>query len=466
MDGPTRAAALALARRAADPTDYVSHVKANLSALLAAAPSSGRQLTGAEIVALLSPIIAMASSSVPPGSPRGGVPSSISAPLPLEKVLLPRLRTVTAAGASLLSALFSIDEVLSVVLASLIPAPATAAGSSGSQPQQQQLQQQNVLRVSGLRKSIVAEAAPSSSSSSSSSAASHQQCIVIDDVIDGTVLLSLTSSSVAVVGCVRSTVILGPCAGHVSLDGCEGCTIIAAGAHVTVHNCSDCSLYLWASASRPLLSGDCRGLRLAPYAARYKGLLAQATATGLLPAVTGAILRRENLWDRPVDVSLLSMTSPAAAASSGQAAAVASGAGNSASGVWSLLPPSEFLFRGALPASDVAPDASQQQPAAASSSSGSDTASQLALASFVPSPQSAQQAECLPLPPAYAAEMSGRASIDASLRSDVHSVASGLAPNSAMRLQLAVQAAFKVRKLHRNSPRRLKGSRYHNTTSA
>ena len=265
------------------------------------------------------------------------------------------------------------------------------------------------LHLSGLRRATRAVGAPGPPGGPLPS-------ILVEDCSDSTLLLSLASGRATLAGLTRCTVLLGPCAGLVTLEGCEGCVLLAAGAALTLHNARDCALQLWA-ASAPLLLGDCSGLRLAPYGARYEGLGAQAAAAGLLPGA--------NRWDAPVDAAL---------------------GGGGGGGAWAHLPPAEFSLRAALPAGGPPGGAPLEAAALALAGApprGGGAEAQEAAEWEGAAPPAA--ARCLPLPPAYAAELRRRAEADARVRAEVQETARALPPAAAARLQLAMQAAFKVR---------------------
>lgn len=469
LDSAARTASLALARRAADVADYHAHVRLHLGLFLTTVSEAlGRKtgvLNGSELSAALAHVLCV---SLAPAPASGDVQ-----PLPLETGLLARLRPVAARSpapsalpapsastpsSAALSSWYSLEEATAVLLRGLRLSPSATAGAlvgaaasslggspgtpaslSGPLPSPAAARgvhaSPSLVRVSGLRKAAAAEAGPSVAAPGA-----PLPSVAVRDCADSTILLSLPSSSVSVVGCVRSTVILGPSSGHVTIDGCEGCTVMAAGRHVTLHNVTDCTVHLWAGGSRPLLLGDCRGVRLAPYAAHYAGLRAQAAGAGLLPGAdgSGSSDSSANLWDTPVDCSLLTgSASPGPAPTAGIVPQQQQQQPDN-SEVWALLHPSDFAMRGALPAID-----SVEAASARGAGAPADPAA-LALAS-APHADDAGQLDALPLPPAFEEEQAARRAADARIRRAVQAAAKTLPTEAATRLQLAMQAAFKVR---------------------
>ena len=493
LDGASRTAALALSRRAADAADHVAHVRAHLRELLAALSSSsssssssgggaggdGGSLSGAELVGALAPILQVAPA--PQSAPAAGGDDVSLQPAPTA-LLLTRVRPVAGGGgsggggtdaatlrqlATSSSSRYSIDAVVAAVLAGLRASPAFApptpppppgGGASPAAAAGPTALGAAIVRARGLRRATVAHSGgtlpPAHPAHDGLDDRDSLPCVVVEDCADSTVLLSVASQSAAVVGCVRSCVVLGPAAGHVVLDGCDGCTVHAAGGSVTLHNCTDCVVHVRAAGSAPLLAGDCRGVRLAPYGARYAGLRAQAAATRVLPPGAG-VERDGAFWDAPLDATLLG----------GAGGLAAGGASRGGSGeVWSLLPPADFAFRAALPAGACG---GGDSGGSGSAGGGSAPGPPLPLALRAAPPASdagvdSASFESLPLPRAYESELAARLAAAARLRREVQDAVralggggggsggggsgsgGGVGGVAAQRLQLAVQAAFKV----------------------
>lgn len=372
-----------VARRATDAADQLLHIRRHLPALLSAlftrstsgsAVSAGGMMTPADIDTVLSLLLRV----VRPASGAESVSAVLRGRIGPQASVAGALSVAAVATA----ALDAIDlDSEHYPLASTSPgllhheaaSPATAPslGSTAGNGQQR------LVYVPGLRREgfLRAEPPPAALVRDGAPAASRSQLlpyVLIEDSTDATIVLAMASAYVDVIGCTRSTIMLGPAAVHVTIDGCDGCTIVAASAHITVHNCTDTTLLLWVESHRPLLLGDNRRLRLGPYAARYRGLGTQCAAAGLaaarsavatgsgretlaaaqllaLPAGQGnsggrsaaqrlAAALAVNKWSRPVEVRFTAQAGAAAAggASPGSSEADVTGVvspGKSAAGV-------------------------------------------------------------------------------------------------------------------------------------
>jgi len=88
-----------------------------------------------------------------------------------------------------------------------------------------------------------------------------------------------------VLGCHSCTIVLGAVAGGVSVEHCEEVKIVSACSRLRVSNSVDCDFHTY-TPSHPIISGDCRGLRLAPHNAHYARLTGHMSlaAVPILPA--------------------------------------------------------------------------------------------------------------------------------------------------------------------------------------
>ena len=250
---------IVVARRATDAADQLAHLRRHLTPLLALLfPPAAGQPPAADVDAVLSLLLRTAPSA-------GGAGSASSRGSVLEAL---RGRVAAGATAAALSA-----AVLDAI--DLLPGayPLAAAAPGVLHHHEPAVEGPTLVHIPGAKKEGVLRAAEPRTGAPLPYA-------LVEDATDSTVILALATGCVDVVGCARSTIILGPAALHVTVDGCDGCTVVAAAAHVTVHNCTDTTLLLWAE-HRPLLLGDNRRLRLGPYAARYRGLAAQCVAARL-----------------------------------------------------------------------------------------------------------------------------------------------------------------------------------------
>ena len=354
-------AAVALSRHAQDDLDAAAHVRQHLAALLSAVADA---------------LAARATSGGTKGDARaGGAASSVgTASSQPRRASNPDL---AARGAALLSVADAAELLRAIVVTPDEVAASHARGEDAVLPLLLALSMREgltgshlkpndvatvvaravstiararrgavAISVRGLRRATHAEVAPPDAVSAAAPA-QRPPFVHVSDVAESTVLICRPLAGAAVVGCTRSTIMLGPAANHVSLEGCHDCIIVVAGAHVTLHNCVEVEVALW-SGSPPLLIGDCRGVRLGPYSARYSRLRAHAQAVGLLPpplqrgsAPSAAPPQPSgNAWAHPVvsctGAAVPSATPPASDGGDGE--------------LWSTLPPSAFMLRGGVAA--------------------------------------------------------------------------------------------------------------------
>lgn len=83
-----------------------------------------------------------------------------------------------------------------------------------------------------------------------------------------------------VLGCHSCTIVLGAVAGGVSVEHCEEVKVVSACSRLRISNSVDCDLHTY-TPTHPIISGDCRGLRLAPHNAHYPRLLSHMSLAGV-----------------------------------------------------------------------------------------------------------------------------------------------------------------------------------------
>ncbi|KAF5834480.1 hypothetical protein DUNSADRAFT_8836 [Dunaliella salina] len=110
--------------------------------------------------------------------------------------------------------------------------------------------------------------------------------------------------------------------------------LIAASSRVLVSSCHNCTLYL-GTTSPPMLIGDCRFLRLAPFNAHYERQMAHVRAVGLR-------LDLPNRWDAPLVLAGKERKN-SSSGSSNPDSPNPGGSGKGAASMCSLLPPEDFL---------------------------------------------------------------------------------------------------------------------------
>jgi len=152
----------------------------------------------------------------------------------------------------------------------------------------------------------------------------------VHDCHEAVVYLLAPARYVSVVGCSDCTVFVGAAGQSVRVEQCERVTVIAAAVRIQLRSCRDSVLYLGVNRP-PLLLGDNRNLRLAPYNTFYDRLKQDMATAGVCTA--------PNLWDKPATLTALQP--------------------EDSSKVVSPLPPGEYLpfivpFRRAPPLGDAA----------------------------------------------------------------------------------------------------------------
>ena len=122
-----------------------------------------------------------------------------------------------------------------------------------------------------------------------------EQRIVVSGCAGCFVYVLRPSRSVFIIGCSDCTIVLGPSATCVTIENCERTTIVAIGQLVRVSNCLDSIVYMH-SPSRPIVSGDSRGVRFAPYNASYPGIRDHISLTGFQSSPS-------DTYARPIDLN-------------------------------------------------------------------------------------------------------------------------------------------------------------------
>lgn len=103
---------------------------------------------------------------------------------------------------------------------------------------------------------------------------------------------------VSILGCSRSTIVIGAAAKTVVVEKCQNVTIICCTRHICISNCLDSKFYIH-TLTRPHLVGDNRGVGLAPYNAGYPDLLHHLKLAGLPSRASAS--STVNLWNQPME---------------------------------------------------------------------------------------------------------------------------------------------------------------------
>lgn len=283
------------------------------------------------------------------------------------------------------------------VLAAALPPPpqGTAASDATSATAIDALLRTSSERLSGLHRGTFVEAASLSSSSDSDREPAAVPRLVVDSCSDAHVYVSRSPGSLLLSNLSRCTVVLPPATSGILVDACVQCTIVAAGAFVTISNCADCSFYL-GTPCRPLLVGDCRGNKVAPYAAVSPRLQDRLSSAPWAPATPLEL--PAGRWAQPV-APLASSDTPLSA-------------------IAEPLPPSEFLlFR--TPGTGIS-----------SAATGIDD-------------QSISEDDMPPLPAEYASQLVERDNAATRMREEIET--SEFSFTQQRELQAAVQTGFLVR---------------------
>eukprot|EP01113_Clastostelium_recurvatum_P048028 TRINITY_DN8653_c0_g1_i3.p1 TRINITY_DN8653_c0_g1~~TRINITY_DN8653_c0_g1_i3.p1 ORF type:complete len:223 (-),score=36.12 TRINITY_DN8653_c0_g1_i3:93-761(-) len=192
----------------------------------------------------------------------------------------------------------------------------------------------------------------------------------------------------------------------VTIEGCEGTTIIVAAHSLTIKNCINCTIHL-CCANLPVLEGVNRDIKLAPYNTFYSTLGEHLTRADI-PTTIDA-----NMWQYPVDsnnrpIMLEDADSPV-----------------------SILPPEDFapfvvpfVTSSSSSARRIAPSPLSQTTATATAPSTSSTVT---------------STNPFQLPPTYSDALKRKSSAVTSLRT---TLAEGADPASKSFLQKAIDAKF------------------------
>ena len=194
------------------------------------------------------------------------------------------------------------------------------------------------------------------------------------------------------------------------MEQCERCTVVAVARYVQLRSCHGGVLHLGV-ARPPLVLGDTRGVRVAPYNTHYDALGAHMAAAGLSASL--------NCWDQATTLAAAPPTTvTAAAGAAGGAAGMAASTGAVAAPKPHLasLPPEEF-------SPFVVPFAAADGAAPA------------------PAGRAPTTANPFPLPPAYAAATEAKVRRVSELQAAVREAA--LDEGRRRELQGAIQAHFR-----------------------
>lgn len=96
--------------------------------------------------------------------------------------------------------------------------------------------------------------------------------------------------------CSDCHIFIGACCKTVHMDDCANCSLVCASSIVHLDSCSQCKLYLLVK-NRPIFTGNCIKLSIAPYNALYMKFLANTLMAGLNTNV--------NLWRKPITFGLI-----------------------------------------------------------------------------------------------------------------------------------------------------------------
>eukprot|EP00903_Cladosiphon_okamuranus_P009851 g9361.t1 len=167
-----------------------------------------------------------------------------------------------------------------------------------------------------------------------------------------------------VMGCKDCTVVIGAAAGMVRVEECERMQLVTCCRRLTVTNSLECIFPIFV-ATPPVLSGDNRACQFAPYNSCYPRHKAHLQRAGLLGEGDEEI--PANLWENPVEASMMGMPSMSAGTpTSGSRAKSRSpgGKGGPGGGMGhelspAIMPPEQF-YTLAVP---VPPDSPDEPPA-------------------------------------------------------------------------------------------------------
>ena len=115
----------------------------------------------------------------------------------------------------------------------------------------------------------------------------------------GSFLYMLLPVRFAVVqSCEDCTIVVGACQGVLSLERCTRVTIMCCGQQLRVSNCIDCTVHTYTT-HPPVLLGDNRGLKFAPYNTFYHDLPTHLQCTGL---ITKKGTPRNDEWNNVINL--------------------------------------------------------------------------------------------------------------------------------------------------------------------
>ena len=106
-------------------------------------------------------------------------------------------------------------------------------------------------------------------------------------------LYALSASRFAyIAGCTDSTIVLGAVGNVLSIENCERTTIVSVSSRLRICNCVDC-VFFTSTTRAPVLSGDNRGLKFAPFNTSFPGLRSQIVA---FPELASIVLPGHIEW--------------------------------------------------------------------------------------------------------------------------------------------------------------------------
>ena len=119
-------------------------------------------------------------------------------------------------------------------------------------------------------------------------------CLRISGCTDSTIYALCPVQYCLIQGCTNCTILVGAVGRMIRLDKCEDTKVVVACKRITVNSCHDCALFLGTNRP-PYLTGDTRGIQVAPYCTRYERLQAHMDAVRISPLI--------NYWDQPLTLS-------------------------------------------------------------------------------------------------------------------------------------------------------------------
>lgn len=107
-------------------------------------------------------------------------------------------------------------------------------------------------------------------------------------------------SSIFISHCKDSIVFIGAAASAIRMEYCANVTVVASTRFIHLDACTRCSVYILTN-NRPLITGNCTKISLAPYNALYSKLPADLLCAGINP--------NNNRWKEPMVIGSLGQTS-------------------------------------------------------------------------------------------------------------------------------------------------------------